>query len=396
MQTPTPTPDFRDVCLRCRRPLSVCWCGAVTQVPSRTRVVFIQHPREAKVPISTCRMAHLSLPNSALHIGLRASVHPSLQALAGRLDVAVLFPSDTATDVDDVEVPPAVLVVVDGTWSNARKVVEGCPVLSKLPRLRFYPHAPGNYRIRREPSEECLSTIEATALVLERLEGAPGRFTPILTAFDTMVEQQLAFAAANSFQSRHANRRGRNVPPQDPTDALQGHSLVVVFGEMNAWPMHHPDRPKPDLPELLQLVAERVGTGERFNRLMRPARPLGPRVPQHLDLSAEQIARGDDRAEVMSAWRDFLRPGDVVVGWGSYCAELLAREGCAPAEFLNLRTLMARIDGGPPGSVESRAETLGAVLGGKHGRAQRRLAALAYVTRTALGGRAALLPRAPA
>ena len=140
---------FREVCLRCRRPRSVCWCDAVTQVPSQTHVVFIQHPREAKVPISTCRMAHLSLPNSELHIGLSAVGNPALEALCAKpVGVAVLFPSESAVDIDELTEPPETLVVIDGTWSNAKKVVEKCPLLSKLPRLKFFPEQPGNYRIR--------------------------------------------------------------------------------------------------------------------------------------------------------------------------------------------------------------------------------------------------------
>ena len=35
----------RDLCLRCRRPRAVCWCAAIVPVASRTRVVFLQHPR---------------------------------------------------------------------------------------------------------------------------------------------------------------------------------------------------------------------------------------------------------------------------------------------------------------------------------------------------------------
>ena len=52
------------------------------QVDSRTRVVFLQHPRERRVAIGTARMAHLSLPNSELHIGVDFSGHARLEALA--------------------------------------------------------------------------------------------------------------------------------------------------------------------------------------------------------------------------------------------------------------------------------------------------------------------------
>ena len=383
--------EYREVCLRCRRPRTVCWCDAITQVPSKTHVVFIQHPREAKVPISTCRMAHLSLPNSELHIGLSALGNPALEALCKRRGVAVLFPSESATDVDLLTEAPETLVVVDGTWSNAKKVVEKCPLLSALPRLKFFPDQPGNYRIRKEPEAHCLATIEATAFVLGRLEKSPGRFTPILTAFDAMVEKQLDYIREHPISTRHKNRKLRNTVRVDPTAALRDRCLVVVFGEANAWPMCDPDRPLPDDPELVQLVAVRLSTGERFERLLKPARPLGPRVPLHLDLLADQIADADDRSTVIAAWKDFIRPGELQLGWGSFCRDLLEREGAAPEEFLNLRSMMARLLDRAPGSVESLALWLGAVLPEGRGRATRRLEALAFATHAALEGRIAPL-----
>ena len=382
--------EHREVCLRCRRPRSVCWCSAVTQVPSQTHVVFIQHPREAKVPISTCRMAHLSLPNSELHVGLTAVGNPALEALCAQPGVAVLFPSESAVDIDDLVAPPQTLVVIDGTWSNAKKVVEKCPLLSKLPRLKFFPDQPGNYRIRKEPEEHCLATIEATAFVLERLEKAPARFSPILTAFDAMVEKQLDYIRANPTSgSRHKNRKPKKGERQDPTAVLRDRELVVVFGEANAWPMTDPERPLPDDQELVQLVAERVSTGERFVRLLKPARALGPRVPMHLDLDAATLLAADARPDVVEAWKAFIRPGDLQLGWGGFCRDLLEREGVAPAEFINLRSVLGQLRDGAAGSVESLAQSLGAELPEGKGRALRRLTSLAFVTRAVLDGRIA-------
>ena len=192
----------RDVCYRCRRPQAVCWCASLKPMHSPTRVVFVQHPRESRVPISTCRMAHLSLPNSELHVAMRP------EGLKLPPDAAVLFPSDGAVDVTCVDTAPSTLVVVDGTWSNARKLVNRSPVLSALPRISLNPDRPGNYRIRKEPKAHCLSTIEAVALVLGHLEGEPLKFQPILSAFDRMVDTQLEHIGQGP--SRHARFRQRN------------------------------------------------------------------------------------------------------------------------------------------------------------------------------------------
>ncbi|MEN9796944.1 MAG: hypothetical protein RL653_640, partial [Pseudomonadota bacterium] len=55
MNTPaTPAADtFRTLCLRCLRPESVCYCGKLQRVETGTHVVFLQHPRERRVPVST-------------------------------------------------------------------------------------------------------------------------------------------------------------------------------------------------------------------------------------------------------------------------------------------------------------------------------------------------------
>lgn len=393
---------FRELCLRCRRPKSVCWCHALAPVDSQTRVVFIQHPREARVPISTCRMAHLSLPNSELHVALKAEGNARLESVCAQPGTAVLFPSESATDVDELAAPPANLVVVDGTWANAKKVVEKCPVLSKLPRLKFQPDRPGNYRIREEPAEHCLATIEAVAYVLDRLERAPGRFTPMLQVFDAMVEKQLDFVEANGNQSRHVRRlRRRNSVKFDPTAELKEAAgrLVVVFGESNAWPLDDPNRPLPDDPELIQVVAGRVsprsltlspgGRGDFFSTLLQAKRPLGPRVPLHLDLPREALLAAPPRPEAFAALHAFLHDGDVLVGWGSYCGDLLRKEGALHHRFLDLRQILARAWNERPGSVELLAQRLAVALPDGQGRAARRLNALREVTRAVLDGRLA-------
>jgi len=386
---------FRELCLRCRRPKSVCWCHALKPVDSRTRVVFIQHPREAKVPVSTCRMAHLSLPNSELHVALKAEGTPRLEALCAQPGTAVLFPSESATDVDALAEPPPHLVVVDGTWSNAKKVVEKCPLLSRLPRLKFRPERPGNYRIRKEPAEHCLATIEAVAHVLERLERAPGRFTPMLSVFDAMVERQLDFIQANHHRSRHQRKlRLRNSVREDPLAPLREAQarLVVVFGEANAWPLDDPHRPQPDDAELIQLAAARVTSADELLIAMQAKRPLGPRVPLHLDVLRETLLAAPTREAAYAAWRDFLRPDDVLVGWGHYCADLLAADGALQHAFIDLRRDLARAWNERPGSVERLAGQLGVTLAEGRGRASRRLGALLEVTRAVLDGRLARPP----
>ena len=61
---------------------------------------------------------------------------------------------------------PAHLVVIDGTWDQAHRVYRDNAWIRALPHYRLHPDAPSNYRIRREPRFECLSTLEAVAIAI--------------------------------------------------------------------------------------------------------------------------------------------------------------------------------------------------------------------------------------
>jgi DTW domain-containing protein YfiP len=143
------------------------------------------------MPIGTGRMAHLALPNSALRHGLR------FDGLASVLtDAALLYPgTDARPPSAFLGVPPRTLVVLDGTWVEARKLLRYNPTLQALPRIGFVPSVASAYRIRRAPAPHCWSTIEAVAYVLGVLEGEPGRFAPLLVPFHQLVAQQLAYGS---------------------------------------------------------------------------------------------------------------------------------------------------------------------------------------------------------
>lgn len=381
--------------MRCRRPRRVCFCDALTSIESRTRVVFVQHPRESRVPISTCRMAHLSLPNSEMHVALGAEGEPKLEAWARTEGTAVLFPGEESVDVAQLKEMPKTLIVVDGTWSNARKVVERSPALRSLPRIGFLPERPGNYRIRKEPKEHCLSTIEAVAFVLEKLEKAPGKFQPMLRAFDAMVEKQLAFISTRQGPSRYkkfkTHRKVKRLSPLDAFRAKVG-QLLLLYAEGNAWPKEEADC---EAMEVIEWAAVRVGTGERFEAQVKPLRKLGAQVPAHVERPDAAYLNGEPRAQALERWFQFVRPDDVVVSWGRYPLDLLAREGWVPQEFVNLRKLLAQVGVERLGGPEALALQFGAAeIERVTPRAVRRMQALEVIVGTLLDGDA-LAPRSP-
>lgn len=374
-----PVLAHRQNCHRCLRPASHCYCAHLTPIASRTRVVFLQHPREYRMPIGTARMTNLGLANSELHVGADLDLHPRVRQLTEHTEgTALLFPGPGAVEPEALPGgPPTTLVVLDGTWIQARKMFERSERLQRLPRVGFTPPAPGAYRIRREPAAHCLATVEAVVQVLGRLENDPERFTPLLAAFEQMVEQQLHFKTARPNPYFHAPRERRSERERLRTTLAKDRDrLVTLHAEANAHAYEGSTQPH----ELLQLVAERVATGERFEALLVARRPLAASVPIHLELPSERFAAAEPVASALARFAAFLRPDDRLVCWGHYPLDLLAAEAFAVPAALNLRDAAARALGRRPGGPEAAVRALdprGVIEPAwTAGRAGRRIAAL--------------------
>jgi DTW domain-containing protein YfiP len=347
------------------------------------------------MPIGTARMAHLALPRSVLRVGLELDEDPVVRAIVdGPEPTYVLFPGPGARDLGELPRDRAItLVVLDGTWSQAAKLLRKNPRLAALPQVRFSPRRESRYRIRRQPAEHCLSTIEACAEALALLEPDAGRIEELLAPFDAMVETQLRFATvvrtARQGASRRRARRAARPRGPGPVAPLveRPEAIVLVQGEANAWPARAPDRPPP---ELVHWLAVRPATGARFEAVIAPRRPLSPGTPAHVALSPEALAAGTSIEEARARFAAFVRDDDVVCAWGSYYLDLARAEGLRlPAARLDLRAIAASVFGRRYGSPETCAEALALGAGALGaGRGGRRLGAAAAVARLLVETRA--------
>ncbi|MBK6922567.1 MAG: DTW domain-containing protein [Deltaproteobacteria bacterium] len=381
-------PQPRAMCLRCRRPQVVCWCRFITPIPTRTRVVLVQHSRERDVAIGTARMASLSLPNSELHVGVDFTDDPALARALGdpTRPPILLYPGRDSIDV--VQQPPTgpvTLVVVDGTWSQAKTLIRDNPQLASLPRYGFVPPKPSEYRIRREPQDEFVSTIEALVHVLGALEGAPARFEALMTPFRAMVDMQLEHIGRVHAGRRKLRRRPTRPSPRGPAILRErATDLLCIVGESNAWPHGHALRPRGSIGELVHWVAWRPATDERFEAVLAPRGPLAPNTPSYLELSQAAIEGGESVESFVARWRDFVREHDVVCSWGSHGMRLLRPTGGIwPDPHVDLRRVHGTLTQRRAGSLERDATALALpeIASPAHGRAGRRLALLAAVVR---------------
>ena len=317
----------RVVCERCFRPRSVCFCADLKPVATKTRVVILQHPRERDVGVGTVRLARLGLAGCEVRRDVDFSDDPVVREVLASGNAYLLFPGPDAIDVETADfASPITLVVLDGTWTQAQKLLKGNPGLAALPRLRLSPVAPSLYgQIRREPAAHCVATIEAIAHVLGYLEKDRERFAEFLRPMAAMVERQLYFVTEVA-----SNRHRRSTIKRAPRDPIPAElrqrraDVVCVQGEANAWPRLHPDRSPP---ETVHWLAKRIATGESFEAVIAPRRPLAPSTCHHIQLAPETLAAGESWETFLTRFRAFLRPTDVLVYWGHFSLATLVADG---------------------------------------------------------------------
>jgi DTW domain-containing protein YfiP len=376
----------RSVCADCSRPTVVCLCGALQRINARTRVVILQHPRESDVPINTARLVELALEGAERHVAIKLDEVPRLRARLSdpAAPAILLYPGEGARDL--AEHPPegaVTLVVLDGTWWQAKKLFQQNPELAALPRYSLSPQSPSRYRIRREPALHCISTIEAIGEALTLLEPNGFDRAALLRPFDVMVEHQLHYAAARGAR-RHLAYRERPRKPRLPKLLREREAdLVVGYGEANAWAKGSPLGGEA---EVVHWAAERVSTGERFEALISPRRALSPSFSAHTRIAPERVLGGESFAGFVERWNAFCRPHDVLLGWGFYASERLAAEGVQVPERMDLRMLARRQLRQKTGEVAACAAALGAELpqAWALGRTGERLSGALAVTRALL------------
>jgi DTW domain-containing protein YfiP/putative methionine-R-sulfoxide reductase with GAF domain len=152
-------------CARCFLPEGFCLCAHVPRVTPRTRVLVIRHMMEIHKPGNTGRLAAMAIEGCTLiDHGLRGGDAPPVDCAT---DV-VLWPDGDS--IDPLHAPRRI-VVLDGSWPQARRMRQRIAGLAALPRVALPAPRTAIDRLRRTRAPSEMSTLEAIARALGALEG---------------------------------------------------------------------------------------------------------------------------------------------------------------------------------------------------------------------------------
>lgn len=184
-------------CAACRMHATLCICALVPRLRTRTRVVLLVHYREARKPSNTGQLAARCVERGRVEIfGKRGQALEEPSVGDGELPL-LMFPDEDAAPIARYAASerPIALFVPDGNWRQASKVRRRVPGYGAMPCVTLPEAGPTAYRLRAEPREGGLATLEAIARALGILEGDAGPQTEraMLAVFRVMVERTLWF-----------------------------------------------------------------------------------------------------------------------------------------------------------------------------------------------------------
>lgn len=161
-------------CPHCLLPKRLCLCHTFSASSADCRFCLVMYDTEPLKPSNTGRLIADVLPDTAAFLWSRTEASPELLALLASQDYQpyVIFPASYAAPerVTTQVIPESgkrpLFIILDGTWTEARKMFRKSPYLDSLPVLSIESLESSDYRLREASHKEQLCTAEVAVSLL--------------------------------------------------------------------------------------------------------------------------------------------------------------------------------------------------------------------------------------
>lgn len=139
--------------------------------------------------------------------------HDDLEDILTQPNTILLYPSNAAIDLRDLEneCDSYNLVLIDGTWPQAKAIYASSPILHQLKQVKLITTTTSSYIIRTQPTEGCLSTLETAAVALSQLEKDPVYSEQLIEPLHMLCKYQIDNGAV-THQSKEFLLKTRTYP----------------------------------------------------------------------------------------------------------------------------------------------------------------------------------------
>lgn len=185
------------------RPLTVCWCPFLPHKPLaiETNLYILQHPYEESRCLRTVPILQNSIVPKKCQVirGKRFSKSrfPELISVFDSSNTLLLYPGEDAVDISEIATGPSYnLVLLDGTWAQAKGIYSQNSALKALKKVQIKVEQKSKYVIRTQPSDLSLSTLETAAIAIAALECKPEIYEILTDPLVALCNFQLQHGAA--------------------------------------------------------------------------------------------------------------------------------------------------------------------------------------------------------
>ena len=206
------TNENRAFCQKCDFLKSRCLCDVIQSIPNETHLIVLQHPSETKHPLNTVRILLKTFQKISLFIGEDFSQDLKINTILSddKNRCALLYPGQH-NQIDIVQEkesskPLTHLFLIDGTWRKSKRIFLTSKNLQQMPTLSLIPTESSQYRIRKTPTGESLSTLEAAVMALSFIE--PNLPTQsAVNAFTKMIDLQIKRMGREVYQTNYIEKK---------------------------------------------------------------------------------------------------------------------------------------------------------------------------------------------
>ncbi|MBI6528949.1 DTW domain-containing protein [Proteus vulgaris] len=164
-------------CNFCLLPEKQCLCDTIVSQPAKSQFCLLMYDTEVMKPSNTGKLIADVLPDTQAFLWSRTTPEQALLDLINTPDkqAYVVFPESYASNERVVynQLPvnskPPLFILLDGTWSEARKMFRKSPYLDSLPIFSLNEASKCDYVLRQAAREDQHCTAEVAASILENV-----------------------------------------------------------------------------------------------------------------------------------------------------------------------------------------------------------------------------------
>ncbi len=162
-------------CPGCRVIPQYCLCAWRPAVAAKSAMCLLMHDVEPMKPSNTGWLIADVIEDTTAFAWSRTEVDPDLLTLLSdpQWQPYIVFPGEfvapqrVVSEVIVAQGKRPLFILLDGTWSEARKMFRKSPYLEHLPVLSLAPEQLSRYKLRRSKRDDHFCTAEVAALCLE-------------------------------------------------------------------------------------------------------------------------------------------------------------------------------------------------------------------------------------